>query len=47
MPAADQLRGNRERDKLTVAKVCADLGISLTTAEQGSPLARRPYDLRH
>jgi predicted DNA-binding transcriptional regulator AlpA len=27
MPGADQLHGSRERDKLTVAAVCADLGI--------------------
>jgi hypothetical protein len=31
MPGADQLRGSRERDKLTIAAVCADLGISRRT----------------
>src|SRR5258706_9239415 len=28
MPGADEIRGFRERDKLTIAEVCADLGIS-------------------
>jgi excisionase family DNA binding protein len=31
MPGLDVVRGNRERDKLTVAEVCADLGISRRT----------------
>ncbi|HEX4661825.1 MAG TPA: helix-turn-helix domain-containing protein, partial [Streptosporangiaceae bacterium] len=31
MPGVDQIRGRRERDKLTVAEVCADLGISRRT----------------
>ena len=31
MPGADQLRGSQERDKLTIAEVCADLGISRRT----------------
>ncbi len=44
MPGADQLRGSRERDKLTIAEVCADLGISRRTflrmagEGQGAPL---------
>ena len=31
MASADQVRGARERDKLTIAEVCADLGISRRT----------------
>lgn len=31
MPSADQTRSSRERDKLTIAEVCADLGISRRT----------------
>jgi len=31
MPGLDVVRGSRERDKLTVAEVCADLGISRRT----------------
>jgi excisionase family DNA binding protein len=31
MASADQVRGTRERDKLTIAEVCADLGISRRT----------------
>ena len=31
MPSADEVRGRRERDKLTIAEVCADLGISRRT----------------
>jgi excisionase family DNA binding protein len=31
MSSLDVIRGNRERDKLTVAEVCADLGISRRT----------------
>ena len=30
-----------------VARLEADWQVALTTAEQASPLARRPYDLRH
>jgi predicted DNA-binding transcriptional regulator AlpA len=29
--ALDEIRGLRERDKLTIAEVCADLGISRRT----------------
>jgi predicted DNA-binding transcriptional regulator AlpA len=29
--AVDEIRGLRERDKLTIAEVCADLGISRRT----------------
>jgi predicted DNA-binding transcriptional regulator AlpA len=28
MASADQIRNDRERDKFTIAEVCADLGIS-------------------
>jgi predicted DNA-binding transcriptional regulator AlpA len=31
MPGTDVVRGDRERDKLTIAEVCADLGISRRT----------------
>jgi excisionase family DNA binding protein len=31
MPGADEIRDPRERDKLTIAEVCADLGISRRT----------------
>jgi predicted DNA-binding transcriptional regulator AlpA len=31
MPGADVVRDDRERDKLTIAEVCADLGISRRT----------------
>jgi len=31
MPGLDVVRGNRERDKLTIAEVCTDLGISRRT----------------
>jgi excisionase family DNA binding protein len=31
MPGADEIRNLRERDKLTIAEVCADLGISRRT----------------
>jgi hypothetical protein len=28
MPGVDEIRGLRERDKLTIVEVCADLGVS-------------------
>jgi predicted DNA-binding transcriptional regulator AlpA len=31
MPGADEVGNRRERDKLTIAEVCADLGISRRT----------------
>ena len=31
MPGADDIGNRRERDKLTIAEVCADLGISRRT----------------
>jgi len=31
MPGVNDIRGRRERDKLTIAEVCADLGISRRT----------------
>ena len=45
MPGADVVRGDRERDKLTIAEVCADLGISRRTFTSGGPRARRPVHL--
>jgi excisionase family DNA binding protein len=30
-PAVDEVHGRRERDKLTIAEVCADLGVSRRT----------------
>ena len=31
MPGADIVRGDRDREKLTIAEVCTDLGISRWT----------------
>jgi predicted DNA-binding transcriptional regulator AlpA len=31
VPSADEVGNRRERDKLTIAEVCADLGISRRT----------------
>jgi excisionase family DNA binding protein len=31
MPGVDEIRSPRDRDKLTIAEVCADLGISRRT----------------
>ena len=42
MPGADQLRGSRERDKLTIAEVCADLGISRRTFYESRAKGRAP-----
>ena len=42
MPGADQLRGSRERDKLTIAEVCADLGISRRTFYEWRTKGRAP-----
>ena len=42
MPGADQLRGSRERDKLTIAEVCADLGISRRTFYEWRAKGRAP-----
>ncbi len=42
MPGADQLRGSRERDKLTIAEACADLGISCRTFYEWRAKGRAP-----
>ena len=42
MPGADQLRSSRERDKLTIAEVCADLGISRRTFYEWRAKGRAP-----
>ncbi len=42
MPGADQLRGSRERDKLTIAEVCADLGISRRTLYEWRAKGKAP-----
>ena len=42
MASADQVRGTRERDKLTIAEVCADLGISRRTFYEWRAKGRAP-----
>jgi excisionase family DNA binding protein len=42
MPGAEQGRGVRERDKLTIAEVCADLGISRRTFYEWRAKGRAP-----
>jgi predicted DNA-binding transcriptional regulator AlpA len=42
MPGADQLRGSRERDKLTIAEVCADLAVSRRTFYEWRAKGRAP-----
>jgi excisionase family DNA binding protein len=42
MPGIDQIRGSRERDKLTIAEVCADLGISRRTFYEWRAKGRAP-----
>jgi excisionase family DNA binding protein len=42
MPGADEIRGLRERDKLTIAEVCADLGISRRTFYEWRAKGRAP-----
>jgi|SRR6266704_2951550 len=42
MPGASQDRGTRERDKLTIAEVCADLGISRRTFYEWRAKGRAP-----
>jgi excisionase family DNA binding protein len=42
MASADQVRGARERDKLTIAEVCADLGISRRTFYEWRAKGRAP-----
>jgi excisionase family DNA binding protein len=40
--SADLVRGTRERDKLTIAEVCADLGISRRTFYEWRAKGRAP-----
>jgi excisionase family DNA binding protein len=42
MPGLDDVRGRRERDKLTIAEVCADLGISRRTFYEWRAKGRAP-----
>lgn len=42
MPGVDQIRARRERDKPTVAEVCADLGISRWTFYEWRVKGRAP-----
>jgi predicted DNA-binding transcriptional regulator AlpA len=42
MASADQVRGSRERDKLTIAEVCADLGISRRTFYEWQAKGKAP-----
>jgi DNA-binding transcriptional regulator YiaG len=43
MPGVDEIRGLRERDKLTIAEVCADLGVSRRTLYEWRAKGRAPY----
>src|SRR5437764_3146679 len=42
MAVADDVRSRRERDKLTIAEVCADLGISRRTFYEWRAKGRAP-----
>ena len=42
MSGLDDVRGRRERDKLTIAEVCADLGISRRTFYEWRAKGRAP-----
>jgi excisionase family DNA binding protein len=42
MPGVDETRNSRERDKLTIAEVCADLGISRRTFYEWRAKNRAP-----
>jgi excisionase family DNA binding protein len=42
LPGAEEVRGLRERDKLTIAEVCADLGISRRTFYEWRAKGRAP-----
>ena len=42
MASTDQVLGARERDKLTIAEVCADLGISRRTFYEWRAKGRAP-----
>jgi excisionase family DNA binding protein len=42
VPGVDTISGSRERDKLTIAEVCADLGISRRTFYEWRAKGRAP-----
>jgi len=42
MPGADEVGNRRERDKLTIAEACADLGISRRTFYEWRAKNRAP-----
>jgi excisionase family DNA binding protein len=42
MSGPDDVRGRRERDKLTIAEVCVDLGISRRTFYEWRAKGRAP-----
>lgn len=42
VPGADVVRGRRERDKLTISDVCADLGVSRRTFYEWRAKGRAP-----
>jgi excisionase family DNA binding protein len=42
MPGVDEVRSSRDRDKLTIAEVCADLGISRRTFYEWRAKGRAP-----
>ena len=42
MASANQVRGTRVRDKLTIAEVCADLGVSRRTFYEWRAKGRAP-----
>jgi excisionase family DNA binding protein len=42
MASADQVRGAREQDKLTIAEVCADLGVSRRTFYEWRATGKAP-----
>jgi excisionase family DNA binding protein len=42
MPGVDEVGNRRERDKLTIAEVCADLGISRRTFYEWRAKNRAP-----
>jgi predicted DNA-binding transcriptional regulator AlpA len=46
MASADQVRAAQERDKLTIAEVCADLGISQRTFYEWRAKGKAPRCIR-
>jgi len=46
MASADQLPGTRDRDKLTIAEVCADLGVSRRTFYEWRAKGKGPKCIR-